>query len=240
MKPAVFIGSSLEHLDLAHAIQEALEPRNVEPTVWTQGLFEPSKYVMESLLDVLAAADFGVFVFAPDDVVKIRDVELAAVRDNIVFEIGLFIGRLGRERVFLVVPRGELDLRFPSDLAGVTPAEYEPNRQDGNLVAAVGPACSRIARAIARFGKLEKTAETVPTPIPAAYDEQDLIGILTSWMGSRPSGENTRIINFRETDTKLKLPAGTTEKYIERVAARWGYRPQTKGAQTILLENSRF
>jgi len=73
-KPAVFIGSSVEHLDLAHALQENLE-RFAEPTVWDQGIFTPSRTAMESLVDVLETTDFAVFVFAPADILIIRDQE---------------------------------------------------------------------------------------------------------------------------------------------------------------------
>jgi hypothetical protein len=37
-------------------------------------------------------------------------------RNNVIFEIGLFIGGLGRERVFIVTPQNTGDFRIPSDL----------------------------------------------------------------------------------------------------------------------------
>lgn len=71
MKPALFIGSSSESVDIAYALQENLE-HVAEVTVWTQGIFELAKYTLESLLETLDIADFGVFVFAPNDVSIIR------------------------------------------------------------------------------------------------------------------------------------------------------------------------
>src|SRR5262245_43124174 len=69
MRPRLFIGSSTESLKIAYAAQENLE-RAAEVTVWNQGVFELSNYTLDSLVKALEATDFGLFVFAPDDVVK--------------------------------------------------------------------------------------------------------------------------------------------------------------------------
>lgn len=129
MKHRLFVGSSTESLDVAYAIQESLD-RFCEVTVWSQGVFEPSRYSMDALVDVLDGIDFGVFVFAPDDIVRIGGAESVAARDNVVFELGLFIGRLGRERSFIIIPSGHEDFHIPTHLLGLTPATYDPNRVD--------------------------------------------------------------------------------------------------------------
>jgi predicted nucleotide-binding protein len=69
------------------------------------------------LVGALNGSDFGVFVFPPDDVVRMRKKEHQAIRDNVIFELGLFIGRLGRERNFIVMPRGTDKLHIPSERA---------------------------------------------------------------------------------------------------------------------------
>jgi Predicted nucleotide-binding protein containing TIR-like domain len=159
VKPRVFVGSSVESLDVAYAVQENLE-YDSEVTVWSQGVFDLSKTTLESLLNALDSFDFAVFVFAPDDVVKIRRQRSNAVRDNVIYELGLFTGRLGKDRTFIIAPRGVDDLRFPTDLLGVTPGLFEPKRKDKNLVAALGPACTKLKRA---FGKvrLPKKKKTI-------------------------------------------------------------------------------
>ncbi len=155
MIPRVFIGSSTEGLSLAHAIQQNLE-RVAECTVWDQGVFEPSGVSLVSLLEELERSDFGVFVLSPDDEAMIRGEARSVARDNVVFEAGLFIGRLGLSRTFLVTPRGIQELQLPTDLLGITVVRFDPNRADENYRAALGPAASSMSQAIERLGLLHR------------------------------------------------------------------------------------
>ncbi len=156
-KPSLFVGSSVEGLPIAHAIQENLD-HDAEVTVWPQGVFDLSAGAVDSLLRILEGSDFGVFVFNPDDVLRLRGEDHDVVRDNVIFELGMFIGRLGRQRSFIILPRGQTSLHLPSDLAGLNPADYEPNRSDGNLQAALGAACNQIRRAVQQLGPITAPA----------------------------------------------------------------------------------
>ncbi|MFN0076039.1 MAG: TIR domain-containing protein [Prosthecobacter sp.] len=158
MKPRAFIGSSVEGLNIAYAVQQNLL-HDAEITVWDQGVFELSSTTIESLVKVLATNDFGVFVFSADDLVKIRGKEGASVRDNVLFEFGLFIGKLGRERVFFLIPDGS-ELHIPSDLIGITAGKYESNRLDGSMQAATGPASHQIRLQIKKLGALQTRLAT--------------------------------------------------------------------------------
>jgi hypothetical protein len=242
MKPRLFIGSSSENLEIAYALQESLE-HDAEPTVWSQGVFDASKYTMEALNDQLDDTDFAVFVFAPDDVTNIRQTEKQTVRDNVIFELGLFVGRIGRERCFVLIPRGIEDFHLPTDLLGLTPVTYDPSRQDGNLLAALGPATNKIRKTMSRAGhKPSDLSSNNPSP-PApslVSDPNDCISLIESWMGKRPSGDNTAAIRYKDVDTILGLVPGSAEKYIEQAATRWKYVAARKGAETIIFRDRRY
>src|SRR5262245_3712696 len=143
----IFVGSSSEHLALARAVQQNLAKYDHRVRVWDQGVFPVGKSALGSLIQALDSFDAAVFVFAPDDLVKLRGQELGAVRDNVVFELGLFTGRLGPDRTFWVVPRGQTQLRVVSDLLGVVAAEYvEPI--DNDWISALAIPCGQINAAL--------------------------------------------------------------------------------------------
>ena len=157
MKPRIFVGSSSEALDYAYAIHQNLE-QDAEVTVWKDGLFELSGYRVPTLLNKLALTDFGVFVFSSDDVLILRGEQFAAVRDNVVFELGLSVGRLGIERNFVIIPRGNAPLRVLTDLEGLSLASFDPDRADDNLRAALGTACHQIRKLLAKLGPIPREA----------------------------------------------------------------------------------
>jgi len=239
MKPRMFIASSAEKVDLAYAAQEGLE-HDVEATVWSQGVFQLSRTAMASLIDAMDESDFGLFIFSPDDVAAIRDESKKIVRDNVVFELGLFVGRLGIERCFVVIPNNVDELHLPTDLLGLTPATFDPSRQDGNLVAALGPACSRIRKAVIKLGSARPAQAKLP-PVEQegelCADPNDCKAIIQSWMGSRPADLNAQVIRYDDVDRELKLKPGSARQYIEEVATRWGYVPSRKGKDTILFQS---
>jgi predicted nucleotide-binding protein len=95
---------------------------------------------LEALEAAVESYDFGIFVFTPDDEITVRDKTKPAARDNVIFEAGLFIGKIGRRRSFIVRPRN-VQMQVPSDLNGITLADYDSSKT--NVTAAVGTACTK-------------------------------------------------------------------------------------------------
>lgn len=161
MRPSLFIGSSVEGLAVAYALQSNLE-HDVEATVWDQGVFGLTKSSLASLLEAIETFDFAALVLSADDTATIRATEYSVARDNVIFELGLFIGALGTNRTFFLVPRGMPDLHLPSDLAGIAPGTYDSNRIDKNLRAALGPLSQAIRLSIQAAGV--RSADNKCTP----------------------------------------------------------------------------
>ena len=122
-RPVLFIGSSSEGLVVAQEIHSILRPRRLVPRIWTDGVFQASRTSIENLVAFAQDADFAALVLTPDDVTISKRSKKASPRDNLIFELGLFMGAIGRERVFILKPRGH-DIKIPSDLFGITWMEY--------------------------------------------------------------------------------------------------------------------
>jgi CAP12/Pycsar effector protein, TIR domain len=189
MKPTLFVGSSSESLDVAYAAQRNLEDV-AEVVVWTQGIFELTRSYLESLLDALEDTEFGLFIFGADDLIRIRGTEMPTARDNVVFELGLFIGRLGRDRTFILMPRSSADFHLPTDLLGVSTATFQPPSRPERLQAALGPACHDIRLAIRKHTVLRN---------PASPNTQDL-GLLLPVLIPEP--EQKHLLSIADGKTK--------------------------------------
>jgi hypothetical protein len=103
--------------------------------------------------------DFAVLVVAPDDLIQSRGTSQQAPRDNVLIEIGLFVGILDRERTFVVFER-DGKIKLPTDLAGVTLAGYQ-RPVAGPLQAALGGCCAQIRRSVASLGVRVKVKQLI-------------------------------------------------------------------------------
>lgn len=151
--PVLFIGScsSPEGLGVARAFQAAFSHDRWITRLWTDGVFGAGKTPIESLVAQVNEIDFGLLVVTPDDLVQAGSVTAPSPRDNVVFELGLAIGALGRDRAFFVKHRCKAeDLRLPSDLLGVQALEVQAGTMD--LAARVGPAANELRGIIKRMG----------------------------------------------------------------------------------------
>lgn len=127
MKPRIFIGSSTEGLPVAQRIKAFFEP-DYDCYIWNDNIFQFNEGFLETLLKSASLFDFGFMVFAADDVTKIRDQEYETTRDNVLFEYGLFLGRVGIDRAYIIK---EDNVKIPSDIVGITLLSYKTHDING-------------------------------------------------------------------------------------------------------------
>lgn len=128
---------------------------------WWESLeFKP----MSSILDGLTSAantstnfyDFALFVLAPDDVLISKGRMSSTARDNVIFELGLFLGAFGSDRTFAVlqeVPEQARKVKTPSDLGGIIIPTFVAN-SPRRLARTVGEAAKPIRNAILEKGRI--------------------------------------------------------------------------------------
>ena len=205
-KSTVFIGSSKEGLDFARAVRSLLSD-DAEVSMWNEGFFKPGRTFIDTLVKSLSRFDFAILVLTPDDLVTSREVESLSPRDNLLFESGLFMGRLGPSRTF-VLHQANAELKIPSDLAGLTMATYEWPREDNNHLSALGPACDDIRNVIRDLGaapersgtQVEKMRGDVKKQKDELEKQQEVINQLVIFSMSQPIFEKLRALYYCKRD----------------------------------------
>lgn len=149
-KIRVFVISSAEAIPIARAVNNALSHDDFIVDVWTEGTFRAANYTLEDLERKVDDSDFAVAIAHADDVTESRDKQWPTPRDNVIFELGLFMGRLGRRRAILMEPREE-KLKLPSDLAGISTITYKFEKGK-DTAALMAPACNQLRELIETLG----------------------------------------------------------------------------------------
>lgn len=148
-RPILFVGSSTESLEVARAIRSNFNHDDYVINLWTDRVFGPSRFPIAELEKQIQEADFAVLVLGADDIVESRNEKLYSPRDNVIFELGLFMGALSHERTFMVVPRG-CDIKMPTDLLGLVSLSYKSD-DTNNLVGLLGPVCDELREIIKKM-----------------------------------------------------------------------------------------
>jgi len=134
----------------------------------------------------LAQFDFAILVLTPDDAIQSRSTEILGPRENVIFELGLFMGKLGRDRTFILQQSGS-GVKIPTDLSGVATGVYDWPRSDDNY-AAVAAASETVRESIRFLGKRVKGANTdmFAGLDPTLVNETD--GVLSAGLAGARSG----------------------------------------------------
>ena len=124
----VFVGSSATYIKLAHAFRMTFQhDSNLEVEVWDITRWRENYDNLTALLGFFDRFQFGVFLLSPDDTVispATGSERQPAPRDNVVFELGMWFGRAGRDRTWFLVPNN-VKVKTPSDLVGLNTIKYK-------------------------------------------------------------------------------------------------------------------
>jgi parallel beta-helix repeat protein len=158
-KPTIFIGSSSEAAPLVHELVDRLEASDsVVALPWYEA-FATGFAAIEDLARQLDEVDFAAFIMRPDDKIEVRGRVQGATRDNVVFELGLFMGKLDRNRTFALVTDG-VDL--PSDFHGVTYIKLqEPEQPEAESGSYLDVPVERILQNIRQYGQMPRVPHDV-------------------------------------------------------------------------------
>lgn len=128
-QPKVFVISSKEGIEVAREVRKNLDGDDMQVHLWDHDTFMISDYPLSSLEDAIERCDFTIAVAQADDVLITREETNKVPRDNVHFEYGISIGRLGRDRSFLLV-QADTKVKLASDLAGLTTLRYQGDEKD--------------------------------------------------------------------------------------------------------------
>jgi len=116
-RPSIFVGSSLESEAIAEKIKEGFSEKDFDVNVWYDGVFGKTRSSggtisnVEWLKNFTDIYDFAIFIFVPEDKIvsqsrfdfphnKAR--KASGTRHNVIFEFGMFMGRIGAKKTFIL------------------------------------------------------------------------------------------------------------------------------------------
>jgi len=128
-KVKVFIASSEKTRFCAEMLRDALnDAEYCEARTWKEAIEAPGAPTKIELLELWTKEyDFAAIIFSGADVLAKDAADSMKTRDDCVFEAGLFMASIGRDRCFLVSGVKDKD-KLPSDLAGINLVRFtEPD-----------------------------------------------------------------------------------------------------------------
>jgi hypothetical protein len=171
LRPNMFIASSSEGLECAEACASQFKS-DYAVDIWTdEDVFKLNTGYLQTLLNRASYSDFAVAVFTTDDLAVIRDKTARVPRDNVIFEFGLFLGRLGLDRAFFIMEKG---VELFSDWSGIKSAKFSRDSLDVDIPAA----CKKIRTAMKESAEREQFSVLPSTSLAVGYYHNFLLKIL--------------------------------------------------------------
>lgn len=211
-RPLVFVASSSEAIDVCRNLQAELESSGeCDVELWTQGVILPSQYTIEGLVDAARRIDFAVIVATPDDISEKRGERTASPRDNVILELGLFVGVLGRQRTYLIADT-TVSMQLPTDLLGLTYIPYRP-RPSGNHRAAVGTAATQILERVHALGTRSVPISGSALRSATGADQAQVLHHEIQRICADAAAQGWRVRTNSHTTLRLQSPRGRTRTF---------------------------
>lgn len=228
--PNIFIASSKEALSVAEAVNIKLE-YDAKVKQWDNA-FDLSSITITSLIKRAKETDYGIFVFHKDDKTTIRGNTYSSVRDNVLFELGLFIGALGIDKCFILIPKSiEGEFHLPTDLSGVTMTSYDDQLDD--MVDAVATSCAKIKHAIKKQGAVASSDTGANDSVVQILQNQLSSTQSQVWSLSheaqRAKEESSKLLeSIKNHFLSVAKPATAAEKLAWETGAKKSYLKEVK------------
>jgi predicted nucleotide-binding protein len=113
--------------EMKHAVDLTLRKLDLKPIILHEQP-DKGKTIIEKFMDNANEASFAIVLLSPDDMAYPKgespDNARPRARQNVVLELGFFIGKLGRKRVVALYREGD-NFEMPSDISGVLYKLYD-------------------------------------------------------------------------------------------------------------------
>jgi hypothetical protein len=201
-KLRIFIASSKEGLPVANLIKETMDTSfdGAYCDIWDDpGVFEVSGVIIDRFQEALDVYAYAIIVLTPDDRTTIRGTQYESPRDNLIYELGLFTGRHGKDSVFIVTPQAH-QIRLPSDLEGIITCNYKIRSNAVTQGYDVRTACNQIIRVIKKI-EADKKSQIPRFSKKFWGDLSDIVVIL---YGAESPGYSISGIKAKPSHAKIK------------------------------------
>ncbi len=206
MKPRIFIGSSSEGLGVAKFVKDFFEP-DYECVVWNEDVFKENENFLETLLKSASLFDFGFMVFTADDLSEVRTEIFKVPRDNVLFEYGLFLGRLGSNKAFIIQDR---NIKLPSDLLGITISNYQTIKDtDGKNVPDLDNLHGTLDRLKKRLDESLRlgTLGMLPSTVVAISYFENFVMLVADWIKNYEPKIEINGVVYKSAKLKIVIPS---------------------------------
>lgn len=220
LKPKIFIGSSTYGSPIAEKVKANLSVIG-DCFIWNEpNIWEPNRSTFENLLRMVSYFDFGIFVATADDLTLTNEKIVIEPRDNVILEMALFCGAMGRDKSFLLVEDG---VKLPTDFNGIYMPRFK-KLDDSTIYAA----CNEYASMINEHYQFGHLSLYPTTALAIGYYKNFIAGLVESIEES----EALEIEGVRYSNFKLKIVIPKNLKGMIREKATQFYK------RNNLLSNS--